>query len=276
MASRSTDRRIVLVTSAMAVGLLFGATRLRTSASVQLGDAPLPAVLAPAAPEAGAAARLPPAGDAAPHDATAPLVDVAGAFERELDARAALDGGLSCHGRRGFDISGDAAFVWGLTFHVADEVECCRACAAHRLMCAQPSAQGKPYWRTSAGAGRPQVARCGHSSQLCNAFVYCPEERCFSYTPHNHSRHECWLKHEANVTHPIAHGPDFPPQMRAAPRTHWPWAVSNVTWPGAPPERVQWIAGLVLPASERVWVQPRSPSWFVKFCAGPFGPCTRE
>jgi hypothetical protein len=84
-----------------------------------------------------------------------------------------------------------------------------------------------------------------------------------------------WLKHESNITHPIAHGPDFPPEMRAAPRKHWPWAVSNVTWPGPVPANVQWIAGLVELRAEPVWVAPRMPSWFTKFCDGRFGPCTR-
>lgn len=267
------------------MSLLVGATYLRSAANVKLGGEPSSAVAVSAASVAPhgafdasiasiAALRAAPVAGAALTAAVPPLNDVA-AFERDLDARAALDSELSCHARKGYDISGDAAFVWGLTFHVNDEVECCRACAAHRLTCGQPSAQGKPFWRTPAELGKPQVARCSRSEKLCNAFVYCPEERCFSYTPHNHSRHECWLKHEANVTHPIAHGPNFPEEMRRAPRKSWPWAVSNVTWPGSPPARVQWIAGLVLPRTERVWVEPQSPSWFTKFCNGQFGPCTR-
>lgn len=238
----------VLLTTAIAVGMLSGATYLRISADVEARRA---------------------APSAAPADEPT--------FEQQLDARAQLDADLSCHGRRGYDISGDAAFVWGLTFHVSDEVECCRACAAHRLMCGQPGARGRPFWTTPEGLGTPQqTAKCGRSDKACNAFVYCPDERCFSYTPHNHSRHECWLKHEANVTHPVAHGPDFPEEMRRAPRKHWPWAVSNVTWPGIPPPRVQWISGLVLPRSESAWVQPRPPSWFVKFCTGKYGPCTSK
>jgi hypothetical protein len=296
------DRAIMLGTTVIAVCLLIGATYVRVSSDVKLGGAEV----RPAASSAAAAAALgmyapdvasevstrglllarpEPQSAAAAATVAGGAVSALGAtvgseasFEAELDRRAQLEAGLSCHGRRGYDISGDAAFVWGLTFHVKDEVECCRACAAHRIHCAEPDSHGKVFWRTSLNypKDKPQTGRCGRArTRLCNAFVYCPAERCFSYTPHNHSLHECWLKHEPNVTHPIAHGPDFPPEMRHAPRKSWPWAVSNVTWPGLPPERVQWIAGLVLPIKERVWVQPQMPSWFVNFCSGKFGPCTR-
>jgi hypothetical protein len=302
------DRVIMSGSMLVAGGLLVCAAYLNTSSEVKLPGAAVDvgtaatsaAVLGialPAAVRAAAAAKL-----------AAPVADPIGAFEADLDARAQLEAGLSCHGRRGYDISGDAAFVWGLTWPVEDEVECCRACAAHRIKCAQPESRGTVFWRASV---RGLDAKCGKpGGKLCNAFVFCPAGRCFSYTPHNHSRHEwcappvaagvypsrcvpvltdtasssalpalpsarSWLKHESNITHPIAHGPDFPPEMRAAPRKHWPWAVSNVTWPGPVPENVQWIAGLVEPKAEPVWVAPRMPTWFTKFCTGKFGPCTR-
>jgi hypothetical protein len=43
------------------------------------------------------------------------------AFRAQVDAQAALPEkeDLSCHARAGYDIAGDAAFVWGLSFHVA-------------------------------------------------------------------------------------------------------------------------------------------------------------
>ena len=34
--------------------------------------------------------------------------------------------GLSCHARDHLDLSGDAAFVWGLGFRVKDAGECCK------------------------------------------------------------------------------------------------------------------------------------------------------
>ncbi|KAJ1630963.1 hypothetical protein T492DRAFT_999581 [Pavlovales sp. CCMP2436] len=302
--SQRMDRAIILATTLIAVGMLVGATYLRAvhATDYRLDGAELrpPATgaafvaalglyapdvqvelstVAAGAPTVVAAAA---AGDAEHDGAPVAVVstsdDDVSSFERALDERAApLGGDLSCHGRRGYDISGDSAFVWGLTFHVKSEVECCRACAAHRTICSLDESVGKPFWTNSqTPQGKAQVSKCGRNpARLCNAFVYCPEERCFSYTPHNHSRHECWLKHEPNVTHPIAHGTDFPPEMRNAPRKNWPWAVSNVTWPGPPPLRVQWIAGLVLPRGEPVWVQPQMPSWFRSFCGGKFGPCTR-
>ena len=46
-----------------------------------------------------------------------------------------------------------------------------------------------------------------------------------------------WLKHESNVTHPIAHGPDFPAEMRAAPRkrtaAHGGQAKGRALWHGS-------------------------------------------
>ena len=92
-------------------------------------------------------------------------------------------------------------------------------------------------------------ARCSGAPGVCNAWVYCagsddPSERafadrCFSYTIHNHTRGECWLKHEANESHPIAHGPTLPLRMRRAPRADWPWAVNPNVWPWDVPEKVR-------------------------------------
>lgn len=182
------DRVIMSGSMLVAGGLLVCAAYLNTSSEVKLPGAAVDvgtaatsaAVLGialPAAVRAAAAAKL-----------AAPVADPIGAFEADLDARAQLEAGLSCHGRRGYDISGDAAFVWGLTWPVEDEVECCRACAAHRIKCAQPESRGTVFWRASV---RGLDAKCGKpGGKLCNAFVFCPAGRCFSYTPHNHSRHE--------------------------------------------------------------------------------------
>lgn len=249
------DTLIVIVTSILAFSLLFVATWLRASAGSSQVVVAATVGRAASTADPVAAARPPPS------------------FEEELDAKAQLGDDLSCHGRRHFDLSGDAAFVWGLSFHVADEVECCQACAAHRRTCSAPDSQGKTFW--TASLARTYKAKCGKpGGKLCNAFVYCPDERCFSYTPHNHSRHECWLKHEPNLTHPIAHGPSFPAEMRRAPRKDWPWAVGESVWPGEPPELVQWSTGLVVPRSERVWTTNIMPSWHTKFCTGKYGPCS--
>ena len=47
----------------------------------------------------------------------------ADAFSKSIDAAAAASlnaGKKSCHARDGMDLSGDAAYVWGLNFHVKD------------------------------------------------------------------------------------------------------------------------------------------------------------
>ena len=55
----------------------------------------------------------------------------ASAHTAEVDAAASLGEDLSCHARAGYDLSGDAAYVWGLVFHVPTAADCCKACAAH-------------------------------------------------------------------------------------------------------------------------------------------------
>ena len=60
-------------------------------------------------------------------------------FTASIDRDAALpDAELSCHARDGLDLSGDAAYVWGLGFHVTSAAACCAACAAHARICSQP------------------------------------------------------------------------------------------------------------------------------------------
>lgn len=149
--------------------------------------------------------------------------DFATSVDREVVALAPAGSAehLSCHARDGFDIAGDAAYVWGLSFNVASAAECCAACAAQRQVCGAPASRGKPFWKASRRE-RTQ-ARCNGAPGLCNAWVFCPgsneahiADRCFSYTIHNHTRGECWLKHEKNESHPIAAGPTLPLRMRTA------------------------------------------------------------
>eukprot|EP00966_Prymnesium_polylepis_P207811 4813765-Prymnesium_polylepis.2 len=114
----------------------------------------------------------------------------ADAFTATVDAGAklVLEDNLSCHARDGFDLSGDAAFVWGLTFRVKSAAECCQACARHQALCGKgEESKGKAYWHD----GR----RCsGRRAKTCNAWVFCGGPRCFSYDVHNHSFGECALR----------------------------------------------------------------------------------
>lgn len=138
----------------------------------------------------------------------------ADAFTAAVDVGAAMpvEENLSCHARDGFDISGDAAFVWGLSFHVKSASECCRACSQHQRLCGKgEESKGKVF----TDDGRRCTAR---RSRTCNAWVFCGGPRCFSYDVHNHTFGECWLKHESNEPNPIAVGPTLPAAMRAAPR----------------------------------------------------------
>lgn len=196
----------------------------------------------------------------------------ADAFTAAVDVQALAPGDeLSCHARDGFDIAGDAAFVWGLSFHVASAAECCRACSLHQRACGSArSAEIKhpPFWK----AGEKGERRCGRRGRVCNAWIFCGGKRCFSYDVHNHSYGECWLKHEPNEASPIAVGPTLPKVMREAPRKLWPWAVAEKLWPGPPPERNSWQAGIVAPRKASVWESYHLPGWHNGFCEK-HGPC---
>ena len=110
---------------------------------------------------------------------------------------------------------------------------------------------------------------------MCNAWVFCPgsddtpgaNDRCFSYTIHNHTKGECWLKHESNSSHPIAAGPTLPLRMRRAARRDWPWAVATDVWPWDVPEKIAWQAGLLATPAAPVWRGTRLPDWHDKFCS---------
>ena len=181
--------------------------------------------------------------------------------------------GLSCHARDHLDLSGDAAFVWGLGFRVKDAGECCKACAAHQSQCSRKRSRGEVWWR---GAdGRKHTCSGGRKTGACNAWVFCAgdptlphpaKNRCFSYDIHNHTRGECWLKHEPNPANPIAAGPSLPRAMRDAPRKEWPWSVSEKLWPWPVPELLTWQSGIVAPQGEAVWQSTKLPGWHKRFC----------
>lgn len=207
---------------------------------------------------------------------TSPATVLAGVpadeFTRSVDIQAAAalnDGKKSCHARDAMDLSGDAAYVWGMSFHVADAAACCAACAAHRATCggsgrSRGRAHNPVFYEDAAKGHR---LKCGHGKGRCNAWVFCAAEQCFSYDVHVHRRGECWLKHEPNISAPIAAGPTLPQVMRDAPRSQWPWAVSKTVWPAEkPPERLQWQSGIVAPATAAAWQHVRIPGWQVRFC----------
>ena len=92
----------------------------------------------------------------------------------------------SCHARDGFDVSGDAAFVWGLSFHVRSAADCCRACSAHQKVCGRGTdSRNRPFWNSPETGER----RCSGRG-MCNAWVFCGGKQCFSYDVHNHTRGE--------------------------------------------------------------------------------------
>ena len=193
----------------------------------------------------------------------------ADAFTSSVDSAAAsLGAGLSCHGRDNYDISGDAAYVWGLNFHTTTASQCCEACAAHNANCGLENRDPKRTFWDDGG----RALRCGRARGQCNAWVFCAaNEQCFSYDIHKHKRGECWLKHEPNVTAPIAAGP-LPLAFREAPRQQWPWPISDTIWPGQPPEKSGWQTGIVASKSATVWKFVRVPGWHRRFC-NKHGPC---
>ena len=201
---------------------------------------------------------------------------VGGEFASAVDRAAALppEEALSCHARDHFDLSGDAAFVWGMGFRVEDAGACCAACAAHRRVCGKARSRGSIFWRTSRG----QNHMCsGGRRNACNAWVFCAGDparsnRCFSYDVHNHTRGECWLKHEPHPEHPVAAGPTLPRAMRDAPRRQWPWAVAERLWPWPVPEYLAWQSGILAAPGAAVWQRVELPGWHRRFCKR-HGPC---
>ncbi|EOD27877.1 hypothetical protein EMIHUDRAFT_204894 [Emiliania huxleyi CCMP1516] len=207
-------------------------------------------------------------------------------FATQVDAQAALPNPLSCHARDGRDLSGQAAYVWGLNNIVGSAGECCALCAAHQKHCGTQTHPAQEY-----APGK----KCGRGRGRCNAWVFCAgsdragaEDRCFSYDIHKHVkgecqllgrwRHllcycECWLKFEGNLSSPVAAGPTLPAPFRAAERKKWPWAVPEQLWPGPPPERLTWQSGIVADAAAPA---PRQPGWYHSFCKRVEGGCGPE
>ena len=98
--------------------------------------------------------------------------------------------------------------------------------------------------------------------------------RCFSYDIHNHTRGECWLKRQADPSRPtVGDLGTYPPELRAAPRAIWPWAVEERIWPWSMPEDVHWTSGVLLPEGAEGVVTPGEPVNFVRWC-DKHGPCT--
>ena len=166
----------------------------------------------------------------------------------ELVAGDALD---ACHveAHAGYD---GASFTWGMSFRVVDAAECCAACRAHARVCGVGAGDGDvkhvPFWRASRERGETE---CG--AQLdpkrgiaCNVWVFCPEETCWANDIHNHTRGECWLKHQEDPTRPYS--PSRGRYPEAFRRQH----------PTAP-DVVQWTSGVLVPPGTTV--VPGEPSW---------------
>jgi hypothetical protein len=98
------------------------------------------------------------------------------------------DSVTGCHPWPHMGYAAEYSFTWGASFRVADEQECCEACAAHNRVCSLPNSAHTPFWTASMQKG---TARCGKDAVGCNLWTYCPLERCFAFDVHNHSKHEC-------------------------------------------------------------------------------------
>ena len=105
--------------------------------------------------------------------------------------------------------------------------------------------------------------------------MYCPEEQCFAFDIHVHTKGECWLKQQrspdgaTNLTRPKdpheGHT-TFPAAMRKSPRKVWPWAVDPKIWAGGIPEHVPWISGVLAPADAVVRSAPADDQWRKRWC----------
>ena len=139
---------------------------------------------------------------------------------------------------------------------------------AHAAVCGQPGNQAKSWW-----PARPEL-KCG-GNPGCNIWVYCPEEQCFAFDIHVHTKGECWLKQQrspngaTNLTRPKdpheGHT-TFPAAMRKSPRKVWPWAVDPKIWAGGIPEHVPWISGVLAPADAVVRSAPADDQWRKRWC----------
>ena len=178
----------------------------------------------------------------------------------------------TCHPAEHTDYIGERAVVWGMSFHVRDAAECCAACQAHAAACGGAEHAGISWW-----APKPEL-RCGNNPR-CNMWVFCPEEQCFAFDIHKHTKGECWLKQQSgDVTRPKDPHEGhkrFPQAMRLSPRKTWPWAVEEKIWPGEMPEKVPWISGVLAPAAARIVSAKPDDKWRERWC-NKYGPCDQQ
>lgn len=181
-------------------------------------------------------------------------------------------GSVACNPWPHMGYSAEHSFTWGASFKVKDERECCQACLAHNRTCGQPGSAGKTFWHASL---QPGGSKCGNVGLGCNVWTYCPEERCFAFDIHNHTRNECWLKHSTTpLTPAVGSGGPYAPEMRAAPRKFWPWAVALDVWPWPMPEQASWTSGvLTAPGAQ---IAPQRPNINRMFCESKHGPCPSQ
>ena len=145
------------------------------------------------------------------------------------------------------------AFTWGLTFKVMSAADCCSACQAHRRVC-RPGTEGQifhvRFWQGSTVPARCLPMQGSRTMDTtCNAWVFCPENRCWSSDKWNHTYGECWLKWQKNPLRPHAGARGaYPEKFRAR----------HVT---APP-LVSWISGALTEGQPIVDVDgPHWPAW---------------
>ena len=180
----------------------------------------------------------------------------------------------TCHTADHRGYAGDGAAVWGMSFKLTSAAECCAACKVHAAVCGEPQNEGKPWWPS-----RPDLL-CHKlrpkAPHVCQIWTYCPEEQCFAFDIHKHTRGECWLKYQdSDPTRPkdphFGHT-TYPEVMRSAPRKIWPWAVSEEIWPGPMPLYVPWVSGVLAPADAEVVSAPPNDKWRERWCKK-HGPC---
>ena len=183
----------------------------------------------------------------------------ADAFSSSVDAEA----GRACHARNGW-ISGDAAFVWAQAFMLRMP----QPAARHVQRIVRPAAPTDPREIRSIGTtGSISCAVGGPAVVAMLLSSVRPMAKAFGYDIHVHKTGECWLKHEPNISVPVAAGPTLPRTMLDAPRRDWPWAVSTKVWPKEkPPEKITWQSGIVAPRVAPTWQALKVPGWQLSFC----------
>ena len=189
-----------------------------------------------------------------------------------LDSSGVTD--RTCHAKPHAGYAGDGAVVWGLSFRLSSAAECCRACQTHARACGRPGSAAVSWW-----PDRPRLT-CGRAP-ACTMWSFCPgssevKNQCFAFDVHKHLRGECWLKQQRGEAtrpkDPFSNHTFFPPAMRAAERSRWPFAVPSRIWPGPVPERIPWTSGVLAPADEIVISAPPNDRWWERWCAR-HGPC---